>query len=308
MNKPKISVICTTYNRPERLKKAIKSVINQSFKDWELIVVDDASPDKETKEVVKSFKDDRIVYHKRKENFGNHAQPKNDGLTLARANLIAYLDDDNEYKKDHLQVLYNEIRKNPEVDLVFGERDIIVDEKTPNNKKLPPTKGMCLQSIVDSINMQNPMGLIIDMVSQNMMMSFMIQRNYIDTSDVLHRKNILFEIGGWNEKQPKFGDWNLWCRLLKAGYKFKYVPLSITNYHYHKECKSFTVKSKVIQRNDGTFFDPTWFDPVDCDIELPFLKIAEEPKIAVFTITWNRLDYTKKMVKNILNICFHNFS
>lgn len=301
MNKYEISVIITTYNRPDRLKKAIASVVKQSFKDWELIIADDASDGNKVEKVIKSFKNDRIIHNKAKKNHGNHTKPKNDALKIARGYYVAYLDDDNEFKTDHLQILYNEIRKNPEVDIVFGERDIIAEEKLPDGKDFPVTKGICLQSMLNSFNKAaniNP-PITVDSVTQNTMLMFVIQRNYIDTSDVLHKKEILFEVGGWNEKQPKFADWQLWCRLMKAGYNFQYVPMSITNYHMHKDMKSMTVKSKITETNGQNYLHPTFFDPVDCNIVEPFLGKIEKPKIAIWTITWNRLDYTKQMIESM---------
>ena len=105
---PKISVILTTFERPNKLKRAIKSVIKQTFQDWELIIVDDCSQDGKTAKICEKFsnKDNRIRYIRRKSNFGQHTRPKNEGLKSAKSDYIAYLDDDNEYRKDHLQALW----------------------------------------------------------------------------------------------------------------------------------------------------------------------------------------------------------
>ena len=301
MSKHKVSVIITTYDRPKRLKKAIESVIKQSFKDWELIIADDATKGDDVAKVIKSFKSDRIIHNKAAKNHRHHAKPKNDALKIAKGDYIAYLDDDNEFKTDHLQILYNELIRNPEIDVAFGERDIIAEEKTPDGKDFPIVKGICLQSMLDSFNKAagiNP-PLTADTISQNMMMTFVLKQNYIDTSDVMHKREIIFDVGGWNEKQPKFGDWQLWCRLMKAGYTFKYVAISITDYHMHAKMKSMTVKSKVINTKGQPYLHPTYFDPVDCYTDEPFLKKVEKPKIAIWTITWNRLDYTKKMIESM---------
>jgi len=92
MGKPSFSIICATYNRSSLLKRAIMSVLNQQFKDFELIIVNDGSTD-ETEGVVRSFKDRRIVYFKNETNRGpNHA--RNIGLKHASGRYIALLDDD----------------------------------------------------------------------------------------------------------------------------------------------------------------------------------------------------------------------
>lgn len=89
---PKITVIITTYNRANLLKDAIKSVLGQSFQDFELIVVDDCSADN-TKEVVKIFQDKRISYLRHPKNKGD-AAAKNTGIRAAQGEYIITLDDD----------------------------------------------------------------------------------------------------------------------------------------------------------------------------------------------------------------------
>ena len=74
-----ISIITSTYNRADRLKKAIKSVQEQSFQDYEHIIIDDCSTDK-TEWVVKKFNDPKIRYIKMPENFGHDGRPKNVGI------------------------------------------------------------------------------------------------------------------------------------------------------------------------------------------------------------------------------------
>ena len=133
-----ISVIITTFNRAVRLKKAIQSVLNQSYTDFELIIVNDGSKDN-TDDIVSSFKDPRIRYFKRQKNFGCDTRPKNEGIVISKGEYIAFLDDDNEYRPDHLAILYKEITKpNPisyinkqptTFDVVYGDRWLIDDTK-----------------------------------------------------------------------------------------------------------------------------------------------------------------------------------
>jgi len=97
----KVSVIIPTYNRENFLKRAIRSVLNQTFQDFELIVVDDGSDDN-TKEAVGSFNNDKIKYIYR-ENSGGGAKPKNAGIKIAQGNYIAILDDDDEWLPEKLE-------------------------------------------------------------------------------------------------------------------------------------------------------------------------------------------------------------
>ena len=89
---PMVSVIIPTFNQAELLQKALQSVSNQTFQDWEAIVIDNHSQDT-TKEIVESMNDSRISY----EVFSNQgiiAASRNLGINLAKGNYIAFLDSD----------------------------------------------------------------------------------------------------------------------------------------------------------------------------------------------------------------------
>jgi glycosyltransferase involved in cell wall biosynthesis len=263
-----ISIILTTHKRPQRLKKAIKSVLDQSYQDFELIVVDDNSKD-ETKSVVESFKDKRIVFIQRTKNFGCDTKPKNDGIMASTGEYIAFLDDDNEYRPDHLAILLKALEEDEHFGAVYGDRFLIDETK----------------AIPDQIG-----------ISANFNPETLMQRNYIDTSDVLIRRKCLFDVGGFDENYKKYIDWNLWVRMTKFGTRFKRVPMIITNYHLHNDMKSVKVKTK---HDSDTVFAPEW-DAFDCEIELPFLgNEVLPPRVAVFSLTYDRLDYTKKSFKSL---------
>lgn len=271
---PKVSVVISTFNRPEKLKRAIESVQNQTFKDWELIVVHDglwteypmAIPDIEKSEWIKF----NSVEH-----FGNDTKPKNHGISLSTGDYIAFLDDDNIWRPDHLQVLVNELNRNPQIAMVYGDRWIIDEDK-----KLPSQVGLYADYEVGRL----------------------FQENFIDTSDVLIRREALFAVGGFDESNKKYIDWNLWVRLEKYGFKFKRVAMVLTDYYRHSESKSKKVLTKKEQEymdTTGLFKNiPDW-DAVDCEIELPYLGAKQKPKVAIFSLTYDRLEYTKKCFESL---------
>lgn len=268
---PLVSCIITTFNRSERLKKAIESVIDQTFEDWELIIVDDASVDK-TKKVVEKYmkKDSRIRYIRRNENWGSHSRPKNDGGLSARAELIAYLDDDNIWLKDHLMVLYKALEASPRLHMVYGDRWLIDDEK-----KMPKAQGIAFD--------WHP--------------AILPTKNYIDTGDVLIRKSVLEKLGGWDESLKKFADWNLWVRFAKAGFTAERVPMIISEYHIHPFMAQLRHQSLVGQ--DGRVL-PT-FSPDACKV-FPEKTIYPSPpktRVAVLTLSWHRLDYLKETIASM---------
>lgn len=100
--KPLISVIITTYNRADLIGQAIQSVLDQTYDHIEIIIVDDGSTD-DTAEVVESFNSPKIQYVWT-ENWGGPARPRNIGIRKARGECIAFLDADDYWKKEKLEV------------------------------------------------------------------------------------------------------------------------------------------------------------------------------------------------------------
>ena len=97
---PAITVIIPTYNRADLLTRAIQSVVEQTFENWELVIADDCSSDR-TAHIVAAIADRRICYVRRDQNGGN-AAARNTGLSAARAPLVSFLDSDDEYLPNFL--------------------------------------------------------------------------------------------------------------------------------------------------------------------------------------------------------------
>jgi glycosyltransferase involved in cell wall biosynthesis len=116
---PEISIIVCTYNRGKYLKNCINSVINQTFYDWELLVVDDGSQDN-TFEIVNTylhkFNNIRYLKHQNKK----QCYAKNAGIQASFGSYITFLDSDDAYKPNHLQSRLEYMKANPEIDLIEG--------------------------------------------------------------------------------------------------------------------------------------------------------------------------------------------
>lgn len=123
---PLVSVVMPTYNRSTWLRRAVASVLAQTFTDFELIVVDDCSTD-DTEETVGGFQDERIRYVRLSINTGGCAIPRNIGFELARGKYLASLDDDYLWDKDKLQRQVDFLDAHPDHVLV-GTNAIALDE------------------------------------------------------------------------------------------------------------------------------------------------------------------------------------
>ena len=111
-----ISVILSTYNDEKTISNAIKSILNQSFYNFELIIINDCSTDK-TKEVIQSFDDNRIVYLENNINIGR-SRSRNNGIKIAKGEFIAIIDGDDIAAPNRLEVQINYLKNNPNIDLV----------------------------------------------------------------------------------------------------------------------------------------------------------------------------------------------
>ncbi len=125
-----VSIVLVTYNRVARLKLSIEDILKQTFKDFELIICDDCSPDN-TEEICTAFanQDSRIRYFRHatnKEMPGNC----NFGISQAKHDLVAILHDGDRFHEDLIQQWYNAMTRNESVGFVFNSiADVDADDK-----------------------------------------------------------------------------------------------------------------------------------------------------------------------------------
>ncbi len=204
---PTVSVIISTRNRCKMLGNAIQSVLNQTFKDFELIIVDGASTDN-TKGVVNSFIDERIIYIKQKENISN-VDSLNRGLAVARGKYIALQDDDDEWYPEKLEKQIKLFVSGPsELGLVYCWEEIF-DYK---NKR------------IISRTCQNLRG--------NVFLDLLAYPGYGGGSLMVFKKSVVDNIPFI--KDTRMPSDYLWCLHVAKQYQFDYVPevLSRTNVNH----------------------------------------------------------------------------
>ena len=115
MQIPGISVIMPVYNTGEYLGEAIQSILDQTFRDFELIIINDGSSDNSLK-IIKSFKDTRIKFISNTSNRGNYPS-RNEGISIARGKYICVMDADDIALKSRLERQYLFMERNPEIGL-----------------------------------------------------------------------------------------------------------------------------------------------------------------------------------------------
>ena len=212
-NKFLISIIVPTFNHASFLKKALNSVANQTYLNWELIVIDNYSTD-ETSNVVDDFNNNNnnnnISYLKIHNN-GVIAKSRNEGIKIAKGDWIAFLDSDDWWEPNKLEIISDYL--NESNDLIYHDLEIV-------NKKNPKAKKRKLKSRI----LKTP--VLIDLV---------LNGNPIANSSVVVRKKLLQKIGGLNESQDMIAaeDYNAWMKIAYLTDSFKHVPKVLGFYLIH---------------------------------------------------------------------------
>ena len=205
---PKVSVIIPTHNRSQLLSSAISSVRDQTFKDWEIVVVDDHSTD-DTFEVVESFSDERIKYLKNKGKNGPSIA-RNLAISVASGEYIAFLDDDDEWLPYKLEKQIGILDICTEKVCGIYSKPQLIDRMTGNI-----IRG---DSGADTL--------------KGNLLSQLIIKNPIHTCTLVVRKACFDKVGVFDETMRYMEDRDLWIRL-SMHWEIEYIdePLTIAYYH-----------------------------------------------------------------------------
>lgn len=195
---PLVSVIIPTYNRAALLTRSIKSVLNQSFQDTEIIIVDDASTDS-TEAIVRGLADPRIVYLKHETNRGGSAA-RNTGIKAACADLVAFQDSDDEWLPDKLAKQMDLLADAPAAVGVVYTGFWRINGETKEYIPGPTVKA-----------------------TQGNIHQELLTENFVTTQAVLVKKECFQTAGLFDESLPRFQDWELFLRIAKY-FEFLYVP------------------------------------------------------------------------------------
>lgn len=186
----KVSIILTTYNGKTRgyLEEAINSVLGQTFRDYELLIIDDGSTDKTKDICLKYIENERVryIYQKNK----GLAGARNTGIKQSKGKFICFLDDDDIWKKDKLKKQLDFFKKNDKAHMVFTNLELI-DEK---GNKIGYQKHFAYGDIYNKL----------------------FKENIVDApSSVMIRRNVFDEIGLFKEWMKSSEDYELWFRIAK---------------------------------------------------------------------------------------------
>ena len=230
-NHIQVSIVIPTYNNSPLLMKAIKSVLDQDYQYWELIIVDNNSTD-DTIDVIESFNDERIRYILIQNN-GVIAKSRNIGIINAAGEYIAFLDSDDAWSKNKLSLCVKCLQEDPSIDIICHD-EYMVDEA-----------GSILKYLNHGTSLDDAYGRLL------------LVGNVLSTSAVmLHlSKSMSKEIILFDESDNYVGveDYELWLRLASANKKIHFMHHALGQYTIHGSNESKNIHrhysnlKKVIQ-------------------------------------------------------------
>lgn len=207
-----VSVIIPTYNREATIKRAIDSVLNQTYSSLELIVVDDGSTDK-TVELVDSYQDKRIRLVCLAKHSGANVA-RNKGISVAKGKYIAFQDSDDEWMQDKLyqQITYLE---KEDKDVCYCPYVLHEDGRI---KIIPEYAG----------NKQ---------LHEEKIKEILQRKNVISTQTLIIRRNVIEKVGGFDETLPRLQDYEFAIRLAQCC-KVGYISQPLVNVYRVNACIS----------------------------------------------------------------------
>lgn len=215
-----VTVVIPTHNRSDLLPRAIRSVLGQTYKNLECIVVDDASNDS-TEQVVREFEDNRLIYL-RHETSLHASAARNSGIKKARGEFLAFLDDDDEWLPQKLEKQLGLITSSSEqVGLVYCWLDCYEEEQLVSQRH-PKLRGNIFKHTLD----RQPIG---------------------NSSTLLVRRAVIETVGGFDESLPRGNDGDFIRRICRD-YEVDFVPKVLVKvYIGHKYERITSVDEKGLR-------------------------------------------------------------
>jgi glycosyltransferase involved in cell wall biosynthesis len=234
---PKVSIILPNYNYARYLDERIQSLLDQTFQDFELIIVDDASTDESIEVIQKYERDPRIKTKFFSENSGLPYKRWNDGALMASGDYILFAGADDACASTMLDQLVNKLDAHPNVGIAYCQ-----------SMKMD-SKGKLLQSMkkyTDTLNKQRWSQDYVETGDSEC--CYMVIKNTIpNASSALMRRSLFEQLGGFDENLKLVADWMLWSKiLLISDVAFVADPLNYFRFH------SDTVRSNMYKVGSHT--------------------------------------------------------
>ena len=234
-SQPVVSVLVTTVGQRRLLAHALASVQAQTFEDFSVHVLNDGGPS--VRPVIDGLRDSRFMLEEFATNRGKAAM-LNHGLRRASGRYVAYLDDDDEYLPDHLEVLLDALRRPPSARWAYA--DTIVRYHRPTSR----TRAPVFTEIENESDVNFPM---------------LYWANRINHKNAIHERSLAVDVGGYDENAQFYIDWEIFLKMsavssprhVRRVTSIYYRPLFATGnktFHAHRDAEATAQRVRAIRR------------------------------------------------------------
>jgi glycosyltransferase involved in cell wall biosynthesis len=208
-----------TYNRSIEILESVESVLGQTEQDFELIVINDGG-EVDVENLLRHRNSPKIKCHKLQENMG-HAAVLNEGVRRSKGRFIAYLDDDDVYYPNHLELLLNALRQG-ESRIAYSNTKMVSGSMADGRFRAEDIKGFW--------NVEYDKNKL-------------IAANFISNLSVLHEKSVFSEVGLFVEDLRVVMDWELW---LRASLKYDFSHVDAYTGEYRFKASNITATNRLL--------------------------------------------------------------
>ena len=234
IGRPIVSVIIPTKDRPEMLAQAIQSVLNQTFTELEIIVVNDGGVDVQS--VISRLNTRGNIVYKKHDRALERSAARNTGIRAARGKYIAYLDDDDIYYPNHIETLVKFL-ENSEYKIAYTDA-VMAQQEKQNGQYITVHRSQPYSSDFDN-----------DKILVN---------NFIPILCVMHEKSCLDQVGLFDETLTTHEDWDLWIRLSRH-FQFAHIPQATCEFTRREDGTTTTSKNRAdFIRTREIIYDKYW--------------------------------------------------
>lgn len=259
-----VSILMCTYNREQYLKRAIDSVIAQTYTDWELIIVDDGSTDN-TEQLVSYYADPRIQYIKMDKN-RFYCYAANHGLEQCRGDYVAFQNSDDEWLPDKLEKQMRFMEEHPEAGACFTEVTLIDNDGNDLSDQCLPMEKLFENHYEEQ---------------KDWMHFFLHKGNCVCHPSALVRKSVMDEAGGFNLMYCQLADFDLWVRIVTE-YPIYVIPEKLIRFRWdvnkQEQISSATEKHLIRSFNEQMLIRKQMIDRLSDEQILLFFKSEFQKK------------------------------
>jgi len=195
---PRVSVIIPSYNTASLIANCLNSILDQTFRDFEIIVVNDGSPDTAQLEQVLRPYLEKIVYIPQQNK--RAAGARNTAIRKSRGEFLAFLDSDDSWLPDHLASQMKQFDRDPSIDMVYADALIVSNARRPQTfmERCPSQGAVTFEAMV-------------------------LERCQIPISTVVARKSVIVKAGLFDESLVRCDDYDMWLRTAFSGAHIAYI-------------------------------------------------------------------------------------